>query len=231
MSYILDALRRADAERGRAGVPGLHTQSVIPASGDESPGAAVKPFVWMGLGAAVVAAGALAWSLSGRDDAPAVAPAPATAPAAPAAPQQTPPAAAVPPPVAVVPELPAPAKEPAPRPAAKPSSATPRAARAAGDDVDRAPKVLGVARPSARPAAPPERIYALHELPDAVRRAMPTLTIGGSIYSRTPASRFLIVNGQIFHEGDQMTPEMTLEEIKLKAAVVRFRDHRVQITY
>ena len=60
---------------------------------------------------------------------------------------------------------------------------------------------------------------------------MPTLTIGGSIYSRTPASRFLIVNGQIFHEGDQMTPEMTLEEIKLKAAVVRFRDHRVQITY
>lgn len=230
MSYILDALRRADAERGRAGVPGLHTQSVIPASGDESPGAAVKPFVWMGLGAAVVAAGALAWSLSGRDEAPAVALAPATAPAAPAAPQ-TPPVAAVPPQEAAVPEPPAAAKEPAPRPAAKRSSATPRAASAAGDDVDRAPKVLGVARPSTRPAAPPERIYALHELPEAVRRGMPTLTIGGSIYSPTPASRFLIVNGQIFHEGDQMTPEMTLEEIKLKAAVVRFRDHRVQITY
>ena len=29
MSYILDALRRAEAERGRGGVPGLHSQAVL----------------------------------------------------------------------------------------------------------------------------------------------------------------------------------------------------------
>ena len=37
MSYILDALRRAEAERGRGGVPGLHSQAV------PVPGAAPVP--------------------------------------------------------------------------------------------------------------------------------------------------------------------------------------------
>ena len=34
MSYILDALRRADAERERGAVPGLHAQPVPPVSAD-----------------------------------------------------------------------------------------------------------------------------------------------------------------------------------------------------
>ena len=37
MSYILDALRRAQAERGRGGVPGLHTPAVAASSAAEVP--------------------------------------------------------------------------------------------------------------------------------------------------------------------------------------------------
>lgn len=32
MSYILDALKRAESDRGRGSVPGLHTQQVMPGS-------------------------------------------------------------------------------------------------------------------------------------------------------------------------------------------------------
>jgi len=55
MSYILDALRRADAERSRGAVPGLHAQGV-PA--DLEPGARdYRPLIWAagGAGALLVA--------------------------------------------------------------------------------------------------------------------------------------------------------------------------------
>jgi len=55
--------------------------------------------------------------------------------------------------------------------------------------------------------------------------------LGGSIYSPNAASRFLILNGQIFHENDKVMPELVLEEIKLKAAVLRFRNQRFSISY
>ena len=240
MSYILDALRRADAERGRAGVPRLHTQSVLPDAGDEAPRRQVPPFVWMGVGALGVLVAALAWSLTGREQpapAPASEPAVVTAPpvgatpAAAASPAPTPAMAAAPAsPVAPLPEPVVPLRPQAPM-AAKPRAAgqPSTAVQAPTDSRARAPQAQA-ARPA--PVQPPrERLYALHELPESVRRAMPRLDVGGSIYSPTPASRFLIINGQIYHEGDAVTPELTLEEIRLKAAVLRFRDHRVQITY
>ena len=58
MSYILDALRRAQAERGRGGVPGLHTPAVAASSAAEVPqSSGGNRLVWL------IAAGAGAiWS-------------------------------------------------------------------------------------------------------------------------------------------------------------------------
>jgi general secretion pathway protein B len=249
MSYILDALRRADAERGRAGVPGLHTQPVLPVSGDDGRRKQVQPVVWMGLGAAVVVAGAVAWSVMARHQpeqtAALTVPLPAPTPPIGAAPAQAAVERARPVPSA---EAPAPTTAALPVPAAPPAEAAPapmprapavsraestKATTPAGRSA--APRVRAAqdetARPARAQAAPQERVYALHELPESVRRAMPPLDIGGSIYSATPASRFLIINGQIYHEGDAVAPELMLEEIRLKAAVLRFRDRRVQVTY
>jgi len=198
MSYILDALRRADAERERGAVPGLHAQTVLPGSGDDEHRSGSHPLLWMGVGAAVVVAAALAWTMSGSESPPAA---------------------------AVVVSAPAPAPVvPAPAPAATPAM-----------------PVLGAAPPVETPAprpAPPaasanaaERVYAIGELPETIRRELPPMAIGGSIYSDTPASRFLIINGQIFHEGDQIAKDLKLEQIKLKAAVLRYKSYRVGITY
>lgn len=71
----------------------------------------------------------------------------------------------------------------------------------------------------------------MDELPEDVRRQLPNFSINGSKYSDTPASRILIINGQVFHEGDRLTPELTLEQIKVKAAVLRFRGYRYSMTF
>ena len=137
MSYILDALKRADAERGRGTVPGLHAQPIPGvASGEAGAGALGR---WLLLG--VVLLGGLAaglWLWLGRDDiarppvaaSPVPRPSPAMAQAVPA-PMPTPPVAAqsavepAPPPAPVAPVAPAariqaasPAAAPAPAPAA-----------------------------------------------------------------------------------------------------------------
>ncbi|EWS52751.1 hypothetical protein X551_04464 [Methylibium sp. T29] len=75
------------------------------------------------------------------------------------------------------------------------------------------------------------RVHTVAELPDDIRRQLPAIAVGGSIYSAEAANRFLIINGQIFHEKDKLGPELVLEQIKLKAAVLRFKGYRYEITY
>jgi general secretion pathway protein B len=247
MSYILDALRKADAERERGSVPGLHTQPV-PAASAESP--AMRrgvPVSWVAGGTAVLVAGALAWAWGGRgSDAPHEPPRPVdTPPVAMAAPpvvaQPAPaPVAAVPEPAAPAPAAPAPvAPPPAPGPApvaAAPRAVTPAPVRAPTPAPARhaaaKPAPATTAAPAASAASASEaRVYSVNELPADIRRDWPPLSIGGSIYSDTPASRFLIINGQIYHEGDKIKNGLSLEQIKLKAAVLLYKGYRVGITY
>ena len=71
----------------------------------------------------------------------------------------------------------------------------------------------------------------MQTLPDALRRDLPPLTVGGAMYSDTPTQRMLILNSQVFREGDQPMPELVLEEIRLKSAVFRFRGSRFSVAY
>ena len=228
MSYILDALRRADSERERGSVPGLHSQQMAPVSPDARPTPSARPWPWIVTGLSLGLMIPLAWLALSRVEprapaTPAVEPPPAVAmaPTTPAAPVPAPPPAPVvepapapifeqpvtPPPPPVAPTAPAPA---APTPVAAPTAATPAA-----------------------PPAPPAgaRIHAQHELPDDVRRSLPALQVGGSVYSSNPRDRLLILNGRPFQEGESPAPEVTLEEIRLKSAVLRYRNHRYTINY
>ena len=103
MSYILEALRKADAERERGAVPDLHAQA-LPLSVSDAEVDSPRPSagLWLGLGVGLAAVAGAAWYLLGRDESAPVAPAVATvaAPplAAPAPPAPVaPPAAAAPP--------------------------------------------------------------------------------------------------------------------------------------
>ncbi len=225
MSYILDALRRADSERERASIPGLHTQPVPQASADAKAGRGPRPRVWLALGVGVVLVGQGLGRWLMQDEAPKLAQA---APAAPATTTEILDAAApAPGSLAAAPDPGAPAAveptllEPPPLPD------TPRKPAPAKARADTPP----TASAAAAPAAGEGRIHAQNELPEDIRRSLPVLQIGGSVYSEDPASRFLMVNGQLLHENDKPAADLVLERIELKSAVLNYKGYRYRISY
>lgn len=132
MSYILDALQRADAERGRGNVPGLHARQ-LPTALEEAATARTGlrgPLVWGGLLVLVLAAtvaGLWMWRSPASPSAP-VAMATASQPAPAATPVASPPLPAA---VPAVPAAPAAPVAPVVSPAAPTAPiATPPAALA-----------------------------------------------------------------------------------------------------
>jgi general secretion pathway protein B len=251
MSYILDALRRADSERERGAVPSIHSPPVPPVVDDPRPARAQPQAVLVGVIVVLLLAlaGLLAWHLmgGGGKEAPAQ-PAVATAPLAQEPPPATPPQMA--PAQATQPaplQMQAPALQSAPAPRPQPPAATmpppmvaPAMASAApprpaqptpSPSLATAPPVVTV---PARPAAAPQadtRVYAVHELPANIQRDLPKLVVGGAMYSDTPANRMLIINSQVFREGDKLSADLLLQEIRLKSAVFQYKGYRYGVSY
>ena len=226
MSYILDALRRADAERERekGAVPGLHARPLAAAGAPEPPMAPARPQgVWLALGVSIGLLAALLWWVLGRQ--PAAPAAPAVAPMGQVMPVPMPvPAPAFPVVAAPVPAValgPAPVPAPAPAPATQvaPAGAVPPVATA---DLSPAPTPAATAA-VALPAVP------LAQLAADLRREMPAMAVGGSVYSDSAASRFVIINGQVVREGEGAATGVTVERIGPKSAVLRWRDMRIEV--
>lgn len=279
MSYILEALKKADAarERDQASVPGLHSrhEHALPDTTEDSESGLSPRAIWAlgGVVGGVVLAGLMAWWMKPAEPSQAVAEAPAQAPPpvpaivplippgvstaapvpatamSPHAPPVMPPAV---PPVAAATPVPTPVVTPAPAPTPVAPHApitAPIAAPVAATTVAAAAHPAAPAeRPAPREAAPAKapadtlrvdpslrdtlpRVVSLQELPESVRRELPQLNIGGAMHSDVAANRMLILNGGIFHEGDQPAPGLVLEEIKLKSAVFRYKGHRYSVAY
>lgn len=239
MSYILEALKKAEAERKRGAVPDLHAQPAAPAAGldGEAPGRAAL-WLWLVAGMAAAMVAALAWQWTRNDSRPEAALAP---------PVQTPRTVPEPPPLVARPTPNASADASAPAVAATPPAAVaapkPEAASAAAPAPPPAARTRVAAAPkppSARVAArsatrvppaaasAPQHLPSLAELPDDVRRQVPPMTLGGSTYSPDPASRMVIVNGQVLREGATVAPELQLERIGPKSAVFTIRGQRFE---
>ena len=219
MSYILDALRKAEAERERGHVPSIHAQ---PAFAGAQPGSApARSRLWMVLlGAAVLIAlifGLAFYLLLGRSPASEV-----VAPVA-ARPVIAPTPAPPPAPVAIAP-VPAVTTDPA-------QSVAPPTPRPRPAPVAAAAKPAAAVAPAPAASRPDERIYAANELPDDIRRQLPALAVGGSMYSPTPKDRLVIINGQVLHEGDRIAPDLVVERIRLKAAVLAFKGYRYLLAF
>jgi general secretion pathway protein B len=254
MSYILDALKRAESERSRGQIPGLHAQPMARVALDREERSPVwKTLLYVVI--AVLVLGALAWWwLSADGPAPAAVPpqaAPLAAPpSTPAAPVNPPAQVSAPPPVVAAAEpVVSAASKPAPRrnpPPAVKSAATPANNAAPVSSVptpaprsQTAADPSGATRSTAAPAAaasasgstPEPRVLAMSELPADVISSLPALVVSGASYSDQPASRMVIINGALYREGDRLTSELTLQRIALRSAVLSFRGYRFSINY
>ena len=223
MSYILDALKRADAERERGHVPGLHSQS--PSTLTPPPSSARRKrsgAALMAGASALLLAATVWWWLS----APGAAHPPPTAVRAPtAAPMSEPPAA---PPVTVTATPPAPPAPPQPILAPAPAHAR----------ADRAP--VAAPQPGASAATTPTptvgtigngSVPSFAELPPDIRAQLPQVSVSGSTYSSNPVHRMLIANGKVVHEGEEIAPGLQLETIGPGKAVLNHRGTRYSIGY
>ena len=217
MSYILDALRRAQAERERGQVPGLEARTLVQTP---PPPAPRRVMVWVLAGSLVAGLLALVALLALRGG-----PVPATVPVAaqpaptPATPVLTPAPLPTPPPPIVV--VSAPTVPPSPTAPATALSSTPLAPLAM-------PAPVAAPAPPV-PAAGGVRAIQLAQLSADLRRELPALTLGGAIWSDNAASRFVIVNGQVLREGEAAAPGVLLERIGPKAVFLRWRDWRIEV--
>lgn len=229
MSYILDALRKADAERERDPARGIHAQ---PAAGVPVQAAPRAPrWAWAaGLVLLALVAGYGLWQ-RGEPPPPAAPPMPVTG----FVKQAPPPPAVVPVATVVVPPAP-PAPVPAkPAVAAVTTLKAPPAVPAAAPVSAAAPPAAPVA--AVAPVAPvaaapaPARIWAVAELPADVQRELPKLAISGGVHSDNAAQRLLIVGGQVMTEGAELAPGVVLDQIRPRTAVLRFKGFRYSVPY
>jgi general secretion pathway protein B len=216
MSYILDALRKADAQRARDPARGIHAQPATPVAAAD-PGPRRRGTV-VAAALSVLILGVTAWLWLQ----PSPVAAPPAAPVAVIAPVVAPVLRVEPPPVA---QPAAPAAEVLPPPPA------PQAAVTATPKPAAAPVVPPVA--PAVPAAPAaaERTYSLAELPADVQQALPKFSVSGGVYSENVAQRMLVVNGQVFNEGSEIAAGVVLEQIRPRVALLKFRGLRIAQPY
>ena len=223
MSYILDALKRADAERERGTVPGLHSQSlatpVMPSESDHHHRS------WLILAALVVcsgiAAGIWLWPTP-TSKVPLVVASPRVIESAP------PPVAAVS--AAIAPALPVVPPVATP-PVVNPEPVLIKAPPAAPPQPQKATPIKAIPNDASTPAPVPAVVPLLSELPEELRRQIPALVVTGAVYSETPANRLLLLNNQVLTQGSLAAPEVILEEIRPKSSVFNFKGTRFRLAH
>jgi general secretion pathway protein B len=220
MSYILEALKKAQAERQLGNAPTIHAPHLHHAA-PRLPAVKRSGVLALAAGAAVVAAaGWFAWSQ--RAPAPVAVltpPAPVAPAAAPAVANPVP----VPVPVAVpVPEPVAPVASPAPAAVARVEPVV-RPRKAA---VPAAPVV-----PAAAPAPAEENIRFAKDLPLEIQQQLPRVGFGGYMYSDNAADRLVLVDKTLRHEGEEIAPGLMLEKLLPKGAVLNYRGTRYRVGF
>ncbi|MEQ6292132.1 general secretion pathway protein GspB [Vogesella sp. GCM10023246] len=244
MSYILDALLKAEQERQRSAVPSLQSVASYPAE-TRSPPPPRSRLALLSIGVALCAAG-LAAILFQRPGLPAanaptaaVATAPATAiaprppavreaPAAIVSDNSTPPA-----PLVAAPRQPAIAPS-----AITPPATAPAAARPAPSRVAKAPAMANP-QPPAKPlvkdevaatdstAANRDRILDISELPAALRQEVDkNVVVSGLSLSPDNGEHLAIINDRARHTGDDIIAGMTLERIQPDGVILRYKGYR-----
>lgn len=252
MSYILDALRKAERERGTTQVPNLMTVHDSP-SAPRSRG-------WIFMGALAVCAAAIIWYFVPALKSPAPHPASAVAnrvaqeSPAPVAVDNSASGARIPSGTSknkpAVPERRA-VKAPALSPAARskpieigdisppPNGSTSSKPGSGGDTrTDNGPHIVGSGvKPPQTPLANPTTPAAVAPptaatpptspaKPASFSEAMAMMNLSLLLYSDAPAERIVFINGRKYGEGDRIDGKYFIESITLEGAVLSYQGER-----
>ena len=235
MSYILDALRKADQQRKLGGIPSLSADSPPPET-------ARPPMVVYGLfGLAILVAGMfIGWLRPWQAAQVASTPVLAAVPPASASTAASPPLTPSPVRPAAVTQFDTRQEAAAPPPRTTPvpppvPSLTPRAVPTPTDAVEDAPIAVSIRKsvisePGGQagiaPAGAEEKLPSLAQLPQSIRQELPALAIAMHVYSTNPRDRLVGINNRTLQEGDELAPGLKLEEIRPNSLVFNYRGQR-----
>lgn len=207
MSYILDALRKSERERTVGQVPTLHTAADFDAVNRGRRSLWLVLLFMLVLG--MTAAGFLFWpqakKLAARLGVVEVVELPA--PAAPTAGSN----ASAPPPFGG-----APPPEPIPAPQLAPPAAP-------AQPVTVSPVALA---PAAPPPAAPDSAPQLQELPVEFQRGLPKLAVNVVSYSEDAQRRFVMINAQVYTEGQRIAGGPLIERITAEGPILNHNGTR-----
>lgn len=229
MSYILEALKKAEQKTQQEGTPKL-----LSFPDDNAPERGKRPlWPYLLLASLLLNAGVLFWWIG---------------PWRPQERQAVAQAPVVHPPVAVAPaETPSGSKEryrssatkevPQTRDASKP-----KAPVVGEEGLDAPPSATGktsvpvINSPSVQPkprvenrAVAQGKVVRLNDLPPPVRGALPEFNVTGHAYGPDPKSRVTRINDQILQEGQTLRPGLKVEEITPDGIILTYQGHRFQI--
>ena len=221
MSYILDALKKAEQEREIGRVPGI-------VSGHEQVGRrSVNRWLWL-VGVLAVNAIVLAIVLWPQSDTSAIAPVAAVV--APPAPEPTkqrsraPVITVVQPVVEAKPVRPAPARESKPPAALRPLPplAEPLQATSVEVPVARATAVAALSPNNNLPVWPQVSSQLFQQINSG-------LHLDVHVYSELPDQRFVLINMQKYNEGEQLQEGPVVDEITPEDVILSFRGQRFRV--
>ena len=72
-------------------------------------------------------------------------------------------------------------------------------------------------------------MLTLATLPANLQRELPTLSIGGSMYSDNPSERMLLIDKRLLKEGEEVSPGLVLDSILPNGAILRYKGVRFQL--
>jgi general secretion pathway protein B len=222
MSFILDALRKSDADRQRTVTPGLADVRYAARHHRRN--------VWLPILVVVLAANmvfmGLWWFGRGAEPPPAAAPAAVTVVVAPADPVTEPEVVADLRPLAREAEFGEPQLEPEALTEFEP------VATATAPEPELPPVT-----PPATPTTPtPSRILASNDLPTAEQLIgsgtlkSPMLNLDLHVYSDEVANRFVIINSRKYREGGQLTEGPTVETINPEGVILAIQGRRFTLS-
>lgn len=202
MSYILDALRKSEAERGAS----------VPAAALPAPEGILRRTGFRvaagALGSVIVLVGiAIVWQSAHRAPAPAappVAASPAPAPTSPARPLAPAPSVPASPPAR---DLAAEARAPS-APVAAPVATIPNESIA---------------------SEAPRAVPFLRQMPETFRAQLPPLAVNIHVFSDDPAQCVLYINNRQYRPGEQVAPGVRLVAIVEDGAVLSYNGRRFKL--
>ncbi len=65
--------------------------------------------------------------------------------------------------------------------------------------------------------------------PEAVREALPTLSVTVHVWNPKQRASFIAIGGKTFHDGDTIAPGVRLVRITRQGEIVRFRGYRIKL--